>query len=142
MTHHCDFAVGLFGLLGNPHAIQQTFHITSDEWLNWNQIYTIMAHAAGVEPRLVHVPSEIISRYDQHWGEALFGDKAHSMIFDNSKIRRVVPDYHPRIPFWQGAREIMAWYDADPARQVVNPAVDALQDRIIAAMQSIFPSQV
>jgi nucleoside-diphosphate-sugar epimerase len=139
MTHHADFAVGLVGLLGNPHAIGETFHITSDEWLSWNQIYQIVAHAAGVEPRLMHVPSDLIAAFDPAWGASLLGDKSHSMIFDNSKIRRLVPDFHPRIPFWQGAKEIIAWYDADPARQVVNPAFDALQDRIISAVESLYP---
>ena len=139
MTHHADFAVGLVGLLANPHAIGETFHITSDEWLSWNQIYTIIAHAAGVEPRLMHVASELIAAFDPNWGAGLLGDKSHSMLFDNSKIRRLVPDFHPRIPFYQGAQEIMAWYDADPARQVVNPVVDALQDRIISAVESIYP---
>jgi len=139
LTHHRDFAVGLVGLLGNPHAVGDTFQITSDEWLSWNQIYEIVAHAAGVEPQLVHVPSDLIAAYDPGWGASLLGDKAHSMIFDNSKIRRLVPDFQPRIPFWQGAREIIAWYDADPVRQVADPSFDVLQDRLISAMQKAFP---
>lgn len=137
LTHHRDFAVGLVGLLGNPHATGETFHITSNEWLSWNQIYEILAHAAGVEPKLVHAPSELIAAFDPEWGASLLGDKAHSMVFDNSKIRRLVPEFNPTIPFWQGAREIIAWYDADPARQVVDPAADALHDRIIAALEGI-----
>jgi nucleoside-diphosphate-sugar epimerase len=139
LTHHTDFAVGFVGLLGNPHAIGETFHITSDEWLTWNQIFEIAAHAAGAEPRLVHVPSDLIAAFDAPWGASLLGDKSHSMIFDNSKIRRLVPEFQPRIPFWQGAQEIMAWYDADPARQVINPSFDNLQDRIISAVESLFP---
>ncbi len=138
LTHHRDFAVGLVGLLGNPHAVGDTFHITSDEWLSWNQIYEIVAHAAGVEPRLVHVPSDLIAAFDPEWGASLLGDKSHSMIFDNSKIRRLVPDFQPCIPFWQGAREIIAWYDADPARRVVDHEFDALQDRLINAMQRAY----
>jgi len=141
LTHHRDFAVGLVGLLGNPHAVGETFHITSDEWLSWNQIYEIVARAAGVEPRLVHVPSDLIAAFDLEWGASLLGDKAHSMVFDNSKIRRLVPEFQARIPFWQGAREIIAWYDADPARQVVEPYFDALQDRIISAMEGAYPSE-
>ncbi len=139
MTHHRDFAVGLVGLLGNPQAIGQTFHITSDESLSWNQIYTIVAHAAGVEPRLMHVPSELIARYDPQWGASLLGDKAYSMIFDNSKIRQVVPSFHPVIPFWQGAKEIMDWYDEDPARQTVDAQNDKVQDQLIAAMRRALP---
>ena len=103
LTHHRDFAVGFVGLLGNPHAIGQSFHITSDKSLSWNQIYTIVAQAAGVEPQLVHVPSELIARYDPEWGASLLGDKAHSMIFDNRKIRQLVPQFQPTIPFWQGS---------------------------------------
>ena len=132
LTHHRDFAVGFNGLLGNPHALGQAFHITSDEWLSWNQIYGIIAQAAGVEPRLVHVPSDLIAAHDPEWGASLLGDKAHSMIFDNSKIRRLVPAFHPVIPFWQGAQEILAWYDADPTRQQIDPRLDRLHDQLIA----------
>jgi len=139
LTHHRDFAVGLVGLLGNPHAVGDTFHITSDEWLSWNQIYEIVAHAAGAEPQLVHVPSDLIAAFDPGWGASLLGDKAHSMIFDNSKIRRLVPDFQPRIPFWQGAQEIIAWYDADPARQVIDLNFDMLQDRLIGAVEGACP---
>lgn len=142
MTHHRDFATGLVGLLGNPHAVGETFHITSDEWLSWNQIYEIVAHAAGVEPQLVHVPSDLIAAFDPRWGASLLGDKTHSMIFDNSKIRRLVPDFKAQIPFWRGAQEIIAWYDADPSRKVTDPDLDALQDRIIGAVEGIFPLQL
>lgn len=139
LTHHRDFAVGFVGLLGNPHAIGQSFHITSDETLSWNQIYELVALAAGVTPRLVHVPSELIAAYDPGWGASLLGDKAHSVIFDNSKIRSLVPEFRPVIPFWRGAAEIIAWYSADPARQIVEPFIDRLQDQLIAAIQKIRP---
>ena len=132
LTHHEDFAVGLVGLLGNSQTIGDVFHITSDEWLSWDQIYKEIARAAGVEARLVHVPSDVIARYDKDWGDGLLGDKAHSMIFDNSKIRRVVPDFNPKIPFSEGARQIVEWHLADPARQVVDAEFDALNDRMIA----------
>jgi nucleoside-diphosphate-sugar epimerase len=141
LTHHADFAVGFVGLLGNPHALGETFQITSDEWLSWNQIYEIVAQAAGAEPHLVHAPSDLIAAFDPELGAGLLGDKAHSMIFDNNKIRRLVPDFNPRIPFWQGAREILAWYDADPRRRVVDPYFNALQDRIIAAIEGITPGE-
>jgi nucleoside-diphosphate-sugar epimerase len=140
LTHHRDFAKGFVGLLGNPHAIGDAFHITSDELLTWDQIFTILAHAAGVaEPRLVHVPSELIAAFDPGWGAGLLGDKAHSVIFDNSKIKRLVPDFVATIPFSQGAEEVIAWFDADPARQVVDAEVNDLLDRIIAAYESIWP---
>jgi nucleoside-diphosphate-sugar epimerase len=139
LTHHRDFAVGLVGLLGNPHALGHSFHITSDEWLSWNQIYEIVAQAAGVEAQLVHVPSELIAAYDPDWGASLLGDKAHSMVFDNSKIKRLVPQFQPAIPFWQGAQEIIAWYDADPSRQAVDPHVDEIQDRLVEAIEKTYP---
>jgi len=139
LTHHKDFAVGLVGLLGHPLALGEAFHITSDEWLSWNQINEIIAEAAGVKAHLVHAPAELIARFDKLWGDSLLGDKSFSAIFDNSKIRRLVPEFRPVIPFWQGAREIMAWYDADPARQVVNAVVDAAQERIIALLNGVRP---
>ena len=139
MTHHKDFARGFVGLLGNSHAIGEVFHITSDEWLNWNQIHEILARAAGAEPRLVHIPSELINAYDPNWGAGLLGDKANSMVFDNSKIKRVVPDFVCKIPFSRGAEEVMAWYDADPSRQVVDQKMDALMDQLISAYESIWP---
>jgi nucleoside-diphosphate-sugar epimerase len=139
MTHQRDFAVGFVGLLGNPQALGETFHITSDEWLSWNQIYAIVAQAAGAVPHLVHVPSDMIAAFDPIWGASLLGDKTHSMIFDNSKIRRLVPEFCPKIPFWQGAREVMAWYDADPGRQMMDAYCDAQQDRIIAAVEGAYP---
>jgi len=140
LTHHKDFAQAFLGLLGNPHAIGESFHITGDEWLPWNQIYQVVGVAAGVpDPKLVHIPSELIAAYDPNWGAGLIGDKAHSMIFDNTKVKRLVPDYAARIPFAQGAREIMDWYDADPARQVVDEGLDALMDKIIENYQKASP---
>jgi nucleoside-diphosphate-sugar epimerase len=137
LTHHEDFAKGFVGLLGNPHAIGHAFHITSDQVLTWNQIYTILAHAAGVEPQIVHVPSDVIAAFDAEVGASLLGDKAHSVIFDNSKIKRLVPDFAATIPFSQGAEEIVAWYDADPARQVVDERANHLIDSILAAYEAI-----
>ena len=131
LTHHRDFAVGLVGLLGNSAAVGEAFHITSDELLTWNQIYTLVGRAAGVEPRLVHIPSDVIARYDSEWGAGLLGDKAHSVIFDNRKIKRFVPDFAPAIPFSRGVDEIMAWFDAHPARQRVDVRLDALMDELI-----------
>jgi nucleoside-diphosphate-sugar epimerase len=139
LTHHEDFAKGFVGLLGNPHAIGHAFHITSDEVLTWNQIYTILAQAAGVEPQIVHVPSDLIAAFDPEVGASLLGDKAHSVIFDNNKIKRLVPDFAATIPFSQGAKEIVAWFDADPARQVVDQQANHLVDTIIAAYEAIRP---
>src|SRR5215213_2916512 len=132
LTHQRDFARAFVGLLGHPAAIGDSFHITSDEWLSWNQIFQIVAAAAGVEAKLVHVPSDAIAAADPEWGAGLLGDKAHSMVFDNSKVRRLVPDFTAVIPFASGAREILDWYDADSSRQHVDAAMDATMDQLVA----------
>ncbi|MFN2172628.1 MAG: SDR family oxidoreductase [Candidatus Promineifilaceae bacterium] len=139
LTHSKDFAKGFVPLLGNSRAVGDTFHITSDEWLNWNQIYELLGQALGVTPQLVHVPSALIAAYDAEIGAGLLGDKSNSMIFDNSKIKRLVPDFSCTIPFSQGAREIVDWYMADETRQVVDEDLDALMDKIIVAQESLYP---
>jgi len=139
LTHHRDFAKGFVGLLGHDGAIGESVHITSDEVLTWNQIHELLARAAGAEARLVHVPSSVIAAYDADWGDGLLGDKSHSMIFDNTKIKRLVPDYRAEIPFHRGAQEIMAFYDEDAARRRVNPEFDRVVDQIVAARAAAWP---
>jgi nucleoside-diphosphate-sugar epimerase len=134
LTHHTDFAKGLVGLLGNPRTLGEAFHITSDELLTWNQIYGMIAARAGAELRAVHAPSSVIAKYHRDWGDGLLGDKAHSAVFDNSKIKRYVPDFVCTVPYARGVEETLAWYDADPARQVVDPRFDAAMDEVAAAM--------
>jgi nucleoside-diphosphate-sugar epimerase len=131
LTHHLDFAKGFVPLLGHPRTIGEAFHITSDDVLSWNQIARSLATAAGVEAQLVHVTSDAIAAADPEWGAGLLGDKAHSMIFDNAKLRSVVPDYRATIPFEQGAREIVAWHDADVSRQQVDARLDAVMDTLV-----------
>ncbi len=131
LTHHADFAKGFVPLLGNAQSIGEAYHITSDEWLSWNQIYDIVASAAGVEADKVHVPSDVIARHDPRWGAGLLGDKSNSMIFDNSKIKRLAPDFLCTTPFSEGARQIVEWFDADPARGNVSEEANALQDKLI-----------
>lgn len=139
LTHHRDFAKAFVGLLGNTHAIGEAIHITSDEVLTWNQIFETLAHAAGGQANLVHIPSERIAAYDARWGAGLLGDKSHSMIFDNTKVKRLVPDYVATIPFRQGAEEIMAWYDTHPEAQKVDAERDELVDKMIADYASVAP---
>ena len=134
LTHHKDFAKGFVGLLGHPYALGEVFHITGDEWLTWNEIFKLTAQAAGVEAKVVHVPSDLIAQENPDWGAGLLGDKAHSIIFDNSKIRRLVPDFTCPIPFAQGIREVVAWHRADPKRQVVDQTFVAAYERILDRM--------
>jgi nucleoside-diphosphate-sugar epimerase len=138
LTHHDDFARGFVPLLGHPLTIGEAFHITSDEALTWNQIALTLAAAAGVEARIVHVTSDAIASVDPEWGGGLLGDKAHSMVFDNSKLRQVVPGYRATIPFHHGAREIVAWYDEDPARQQIDAALNATVDRLIESHRPLW----
>ena len=136
LTHARDFAVGFVGLLANPVAVGDVFQITSDFVYPWNAIYRMLGAALGVEPQLVHVASETLARAIPAWGPGLLGDKSHSVVFDNSKLRSVVPEFNPTTTFAQGAREIVAWYDADPARRVVDPTLDATLDELVARHQA------
>ena len=133
MTHTTDFAKGLVGLLGNVQAIGESFHITSDEVLTWDQIYRIIGHAAGVEPKLVHISSERIGSYAPDWLSFLLGDRACSMVFDNSKIRRAVPGFLATTSFAEGIRRSIAWFDADESRKEINRETDSMIDRILEA---------
>jgi nucleoside-diphosphate-sugar epimerase len=137
LTHHRDFAKGFVGLLGHSDAIGEAFHITSDEFLSWNHIHEVMGAMLGVAPKIVHVPSDVIARYDRAIGDSLLGDKAHSMIFDNSKIKAFVPEFECTIPFTVGAMEIVDWFDADPSRQVVDKNFDAMIEKILKDYVSI-----
>jgi nucleoside-diphosphate-sugar epimerase len=135
LTHHEDFAQGFVPLLGHPRTLGESFHITSDDVLTWDQITHALAAAAGVTADIVHVPSEVIAAADPVWGATLLGDKAHSMVFDNAKLRGVVPGYRAVIPFEQGAREIVAWYDEDRSRQRIDAGVDAVTDKLARAFR-------
>jgi len=130
LTHNTDFARAFVPLLGHPRTVGDVFHITSDDVLTWDQIAHALAAPLGVEPRIVHVPSDVIAEADPEWGAGLIGDKAHSMVFDNSKIRSVVPGWRATIPFERGAHEIGSWYLADPARQVTDERFDVLMDKL------------
>ena len=136
LTHHRDFAAGFVPLLAHPRTLGEAFHITSDDVLTWNQITEALAAAAGCTADIVHVPSDLIAAADPEWGAGLLGDKAHSLVFDNRKLRSVVPGYRAVIPFEQGAREIVGWYDEDPARQQTDARIDAVMDKLAAAYRS------
>ncbi|MCG2800470.1 MAG: SDR family oxidoreductase [Cellulomonas sp.] len=131
LTHHTDFARGFVPLLGHPRAIGEAFTITSQDVLTWDQITRALAAAAGVEARIVHVPSDQIAAYDEEWGASLLGDKTWSAVFDTTKLRALVPDFVATVPFETGAREIVAWYDEDPARRVVDEDHDRLLDLLV-----------
>jgi nucleoside-diphosphate-sugar epimerase len=135
ITHNTDFAKGLVGLLGNPQAIGHAFHITTDEVMTWDQFYGIVGAAAGVEPQLVHIPSDFIGACLPDKLGGLKGDKAVSVVFDNSKIKRFVPGFCATVPFAEGIGRTLAWFDADPARRQVDTEANAQWDKLIAAYE-------
>ena len=131
LTHHRDFARGFVGLLGNRSAIGEVFQITSDELLTWNQIFETVAQAAGARADIVHIPSEVIAEFDPEWGAGLLGDKMHSMIFDNSKIKKTVPGFSAEIPYREGVKEIIAWYDRHPDQQITDQKFSRQIDNLL-----------
>jgi nucleoside-diphosphate-sugar epimerase len=136
MTHNTDFAKGLVGLLGHQGAIGHAFHITSDEVLTWNQIYETVAEAAGVpKPILVHIASDFITACLPEFAGGLHGDKSYSAVFDNTKIKRFVPDFVATTRFRDGIARSMKWFDADPARQEIDAEANAAWDKFIAAYE-------
>ena len=131
LTHHKDFAKGFVGLLGKKETIGEAYHITSEEVLTWNQICITMAEALGVEANIVHIPSDFIRYFDDEWGDGLVGDKSHCMVFNNSKIRKLVPDFKATIPFSKGAREIAEWYMGDKSHQVVDSRINQKIEEVV-----------
>ena len=130
LTHSRDFARGFVPLLGHSRTLGEAVHITSDDHLAWNQIVAILARAAGTTADVVHVPTDAIAATDEGWGMQLRGDSAHSSVFDNTKIKRLVPDFAATIPFEQGVREVVAWHDGDAARRQVDPTLDRAMDTL------------
>ena len=135
VTHAEDFGRGFLGLFGNTAALGHAFHITSDEVLNWNQIYATIAEAMGVEARVVHIPSEFIVKLAPNRTGDLIGDKTWSVVFDNTKIKAWVPGFQCVIPFRDGARRTLAGFEANPSRRRVDEAVNKEMDMILAAWE-------
>lgn len=132
VTHAEDFGRGFIGLLGNPEAIGQAFHITSDEVQTWEQIYRTIAEALGVEANIVHIPSDFIARVAPRLAGTLLGDKMWSAVFDNSKIKTFVPEFAAVTPFHEGIRRTLTWFAADPQRQRVDEAVNDEMDHVLS----------
>lgn len=143
LTHNTDFAKGFIGLMGLPEAIGEAYHITSDESLTWNEIYGCIAEALGVEPKLCHVSSDFLDAvgpYDYRGN--LLGDKAQTVRFDNSKLRRAVPGFEATVPFREGVRRAVDYILAHPECQVPDPAFDAWCDRVVVAVEGAKASLV
>ena len=134
LTHSRDFAKGMLGLAGNSQAIGEAFHITSDELLTWNQITQTIAGAVGKKADILPIPVEWICTYPGYEG-GLLGDKIYSMVMDNSKLKRFVPEYQATVPFAEGIRESIAYYQADPSRMGSDPEFDRMCDELEAAYE-------
>jgi len=141
ITHSDDFAVGFVGLLGHQQAVGQAFHITSDEILTWNQIYEAVADAIGVKANTVHIASDFICDAADDLGQgwirgSLLGDKSSSVIFDNSKIKSFVPGFSARIPFSEGIKRTIEWFESDPERMTIGDFNNEFIDSIISAYKT------
>jgi nucleoside-diphosphate-sugar epimerase len=139
VTWNADFAVGFCGLMGMDKAVGEAFHITSDEVLTWDQIYIQAGQAAGVEPDLVHIPSDLIVAHDPEMTGSLLGDKSHSAVFDNRKIKAFVPAFSPKVPWSEGVRRAIAWHEADPARCVLDEEANRKWDHLLDAYRRASP---
>jgi nucleoside-diphosphate-sugar epimerase len=136
VTHAEDFGRGFVGLIGNDQALGHAFHITSDEVLTWDQLYRTIASGLGVEANIVHIPSEFIARVAPAFVGSLLGDKTWSVVFDNTKIKRFVPGFQAVIPFREGIRRTIAWFDADDKRKRVDDKVNREMDQILDSFNS------
>ena len=139
LTWNADFAKGLVGLLGNENAIGEAFQITSDEALSWDQIHLEAYRALGLEPRIIHIPSDLIAMYHPDSLGSLVGDKANSEVFDNSKIKRFVPDYSCEVTWAEGVRRSLAWFEAHPEFQTIDSEMNSVWDQTIKAYERAFP---
>jgi nucleoside-diphosphate-sugar epimerase len=137
MTHNSDFARGFIGLLGNIHAIGEAVHITSDETVTWNQVYAAVAQALGKPLNAVHISSEFLhlcgGNYD--FQGHLIGDKANSVVFDNTKLKRLAPGFTALVRFDQGIRKTVEYILSHPECQKEDGEFDAWCDKVIAARE-------
>ncbi|NBC81903.1 MAG: NAD-dependent epimerase/dehydratase family protein [Bacteroidetes bacterium] len=136
LTHNTDFARGFVGLMGKQEAIGEAYHITSDELLTWNRIFQMHADALGVPLNAVHVPTDFIARYAPDRGASLLGDKSHSVIFDNAKIKKLVPDFQCTVPFSQGVQEVVSWYRNNKKWQIADENINSIVDTIISIYEN------
>lgn len=136
MTHNSDFAKGFVGLLDNPHAIGEAFQITNDETLTWNQIYEVIAKVLNVKLNAYHVSSEFLAAVsDYDFTGSLIGDKACSVVFDNSKLKKVVPEFRPTVHFEDGVRRTIENVLANKELQIEDEEFDKWCDKVIEVLE-------
>lgn len=137
MTHNSDFAKAYVGLIGNIHAIGEAYHITSDESVTWNQIYQIIADALGVKLNAYYVPSDFLAKTSNYdFTGSLIGDKSNSVVFDNSKVKRAVPDFVATTRLDMGIKLAIDNILSKPELQVEDPEFDEWCDKVINALEA------
>ena len=135
-THNSDFAKAFVGLMGNAHAIGDVFQITSDETVTWNQAYQTIADCLGVEFKPYYVASDFLAAVsDYDFTGSLIGDKSNSVVFDNSKLKRAVPDFCATVRFDQGVRQTIEFVLSHPEYQVEDQEFDQWCDKVITALE-------
>lgn len=139
LTWNADFAEGLMGLLGCKDALGEAFHITSDEVLTWNRIITEIYRAIDIEPNMVHIPTDCIVAYNPAKLGTLLGDKANSVVFDNSKIKRMVPEFVCKVGWAEGVRRTLTWFEEDETQRTIDHEMNTIWDKIIAGYEKAFP---
>ena len=136
MTHNSDFAKAYVGLIGNIHAIGEAYHITSDESVTWNQIYQIIADALGVKLNAYYVPSDFLAKTSNYdFTGSLIGDKSNSVVFDNSKVKRAVPDFVATTRLDMGIKLAIKNILSKPELQVEDPEFDEWCDKVIDSLE-------
>jgi nucleoside-diphosphate-sugar epimerase len=133
ITHAADFAVGLVGLMGNYHAAGHAFHITGEEALTWDQYLELLGRMLGKQARAIHVPTDLIVKLLPHLHDDLAGDKAVNFLFDNTKLRQFVPDFAPRISYYEGVKDSIDYLRAHPELQTIDAEYLANYDKVLAA---------
>ena len=133
MTRSEDFARGFAGLMGNIHAIGEAVQITSDESLTWNQIYECIGGALGVKPKLCHISTDFLTACEPSLEGGLTGDKANTVVFDNSKLKRLVPGFNASIRFDQGVRKTVDYILSHESLQIEDLDFDKRCDAVISA---------
>ena len=134
-TYCDDLAKGFVPLIGNEKALGEIFQITSDEVLTWNQMYQIIGEELGVTPKIVHIPTDVLMKIGL--GGGIRGDKEASVVFDNQKLKHIVPDYQPKVSFRDGVRKYLAGIEAHPERKKIDPAFDEKCDKVCALWEEM-----
>jgi len=132
LTHSADFARAFVPLCGLSESLGECVHITSSEGYTWNVILRAVSELLAKEPAICPVSSRTLVSYQEGWEGPLLGDKSNSVLFDNSKIKRLVDGWHCRVTLAEGLQRV--WTHARKRIEAgyrPNPKLDALVDRII-----------